>query len=191
MKCHGRSASTPVSLRFRAVARYGIIAAYATIWLTACAPLAYRTDHYPERAQVPESVSVPPPPRPIEPGIPRAAPVKPRVEAPSKPASPAIAALVREAEAHRAGGQFDHAAATLERAIRIQPRNAELWQQLAAVRLQQGQPGLAEDLAKKSNTLAQGNRTLILKNWALIAEARRLKGDVQGAADAEAKAAGH
>lgn len=101
---------------------------------------------------------------------------------------PAVLALVREAEASRSGGQFDNAAAILERAIRIQPRNATLWRQLASVRLQQHQPGLAEDLAKKSNVLAQGNRALIQKNWAIIAEARRQKGDTQGAAEADARA---
>jgi len=101
---------------------------------------------------------------------------------------PAVLTLVREAEASRSGGQLDNAAATLERAIRIQPRNSALWQQLASVRLQQLQPGLAEDLAKKSNVLAQGNRALIQKNWAIIAEARRQRGDAQGAAEADARA---
>lgn len=101
---------------------------------------------------------------------------------------PAVLALMREAEASRSGGQLDNAAATLERAIRIQPRSSALWQQLASVRLEQHQPGLAEDLAKKSNVLAQGNRDLIRKNWAIIAAARRQKGDAQGAAEADAKA---
>jgi predicted Zn-dependent protease len=94
---------------------------------------------------------------------------------------------MREAEVNRTGGQLDNAAATLERAIRIQPRNCTLWHELARVRLQQHQPGLAEDLAKKSNVLAQGNRALIQKNWAIIAEARRQRGDAQGAAEAEAR----
>ena len=105
-------------------------------------------------------------------------------------APPAVLSLMQEAESSRSGGQLDNAAATLERAIRIQPRNAALWQQLARVRLQQDQPGEAEHLAKKSNVLAQGNRDVIQRNWAIIAEARRRKGDTQGAADAEAKA-GH
>lgn len=113
---------------------------------------------------------------------------RPAARSEGQPTPPAVLALVREAEASRNGGQLDNAAAILERAIRIQPRNATLWQQLASVRLQQHQPGLAEDLAKKSNVLAQGNRALIQKNWAIIAEARRQKGDTQGAAEADAKA---
>lgn len=124
-----------------------------------------------------KKVEVPPAPS-------RRAPVK--AEAPASP--PAVLALMQEAEASRNAGQLDNAAATLERAIRIQPRNPLLWHQLANLRLQQHQPGMAEDLAKKSNVLGKGDRALSQKNWALIAEARRQKGDVEGAAEADAKA---
>jgi predicted Zn-dependent protease len=126
-----------------------------------------------------------------------------RVEHPPEPASPegrtgggaavakspAVLALQGEAATSLASGDYDGAAASLERAIRIQPRNPELWHDLAEVRLKQQQPGLAEDLAKKSNLHAKGNGDLIRSNWALIAEARRLKGDTEGAADAQDKAA--
>jgi len=102
--------------------------------------------------------------------------------------SPAVMALLQEAEASSASGSLDEAAATLERAIRIQPRNPQLWHKLAEVRLKQHQPGLAEDLAKKSNVLSQDNKALARQNWLLIADARRKKGDEQGAAEADAKA---
>jgi hypothetical protein len=59
---------------------------------------------------------------------------------------------------------------------------------LAEVRLQQHQPGLAEDLAKKSNIYAKDNKALLGKNWSIIATARREKGDAQGSSEAEAKA---
>jgi tetratricopeptide (TPR) repeat protein len=108
------------------------------------------------------------------------------VTAPTEP--PAVLALLQEADASSASGRLDNAAATLERAIRIQPRNALLWQKLAEVRLQQHQPGLAEDLAKKSNIYAKDNKALLGKNWSIIAHARREKGDVQGSSEAEAKA---
>ncbi|HYE34234.1 hypothetical protein [Methylocaldum sp.] len=103
-------------------------------------------------------------------------------------ASPAILALLDEAENNRKSGQLDNAASALERGIRIQPRNPLLWHQLADIRLQQHQPGLAEDLAKKSNQLARGGQPLTQKNWAIIAKARRAKGDPAGAAQAEQKA---
>jgi predicted Zn-dependent protease len=107
---------------------------------------------------------------------------------PEPPSPPAVLALVNEAEIDRNAGRLDAAAATLERAIRIQPRNPRLWKQLAELRLEQHQPGLAEDLAKKSNLLAAGNPSLLQENWLLIAKARRLKGDEKGALAAESKA---
>jgi hypothetical protein len=159
----------------------------AVFGLSGCAPVAHRPGDHP-RPTRPSVPAVEPAPAPVEPAPPVP---KPRADVPLKPASPAVIALMQEAEADRTGGRLDNAAATLERAIRIQPRNPELWRQLAAIRLQQGQPGMAEDLAKKSNVLAKGNRLLTRQNWSLIAEARRLKGDMQGAADAEARARGY
>jgi len=86
-----------------------------------------------------------------------------------------------EAESDRRVGNLDSAVATIERALRIQPRNATLWHQLAAMRMDQDKPRLALDLAKKSNTLVGGNRELMRKNWLLIADARRMLGDAAGA----------
>jgi cytochrome c-type biogenesis protein CcmH/NrfG len=80
---------------------------------------------------------------------------------------------MQESEASRASGDLDTAAAGLERGIRIEPRNAQLWHDLAQIRLQQGQASLAEQLATKSLYLAMGNEQLLAKNRALIAEARR------------------
>ncbi len=118
---------------------------------------------------------------------------EPEVVPPKKPAPPpsppAVVALMEEAEAAGNAGQWDTSAATLERAIRIRPRDPRLWHQLAKTRLQQGQFQSAEDLAKKSNVFAGGDRNLVKQNWLLIAEARRQKGDMAGAEDAEAKAA--
>ena len=99
-------------------------------------------------------------------------------------APPAVLALENEIEGSLRAGGYGEAAASLERAIRIQPKNPELWHVLADVRLKQHQPGLAEDLAKKSNLLAKNNAELIRSNWIIIAESRRLKGDVAGASEA-------
>lgn len=137
----------------------------------------------PRRSEIPRSPEpVPAVPRPAEP--PPAE--QPAAEAPAVP--PAVVALQEDAALSVQDGNLDNAASSLERAIRIQPKNAELWHDLAEVRLKQEQPVLAEDLAKKSNTLAQGNTALIRANWAVIAEARRLQGDDRGAAEAAAKA---
>ena len=104
------------------------------------------------------------------------------------PAPPAVMALQSDIEGNIKTASYAEAAASLERAIRIQPKNPELWHVLAVVRLKQDQPGLAEDLAKKSSLLAKNNQELIHSNWALIAESRRMKGDAAGASDAMDKA---
>ena len=159
-----------------------------------------------EPVQTPQPEREPPPKVTVKPvSPPPAVTVRPHVEqapvrsvapaeqrdAPSPTAAaapPAVLALMSEAQASRAQGNFDTAAAKLERALRIQPRNAALWHELASVRLQQHKPRLAEDLAKKSNTLARHDRALKRKNWELIARSRRLQEDEEGAQEAERKA---
>ncbi len=106
-----------------------------------------------------------------------------------QPPPPAVVALMQQAESDRSRGDLERAASRLERALRIQPRSAELWYQLAIIRFQQEQPGLAEELAKKSLSLAAGHADLIQRNWALIAKARYQRGDVGGAREAEHRAA--
>lgn len=101
----------------------------------------------------------------------------------------AVLALLRDADASSKKGDLENAATTLERAIRIQSRNAGLWLRLADVRLRQQQPGLAEDLARKALTLARGAPDVARDSWLLIAEARRRQGDDAGAAEAEQRAA--
>lgn len=97
----------------------------------------------------------------------------------------AVVALLGHAEQQANEGNLEAAAVTLERAIRIDSRNPVLWHHLATVRLAEGDARQAEELAKKSNVLAAGNYTLQARNWGLIAEARRKRGDTAGAQSAE------
>ncbi len=99
-----------------------------------------------------------------------------------------IVALLDKAESSYQGGKLEHSISLIERALRIEPRNPLLLYKLAVIRLQQGQPKLAENLAKKSELLAVGNRPLKKKNWLLIADARMQLGDSQGAEKARHKA---
>jgi predicted Zn-dependent protease len=101
---------------------------------------------------------------------------------------PAVVALLDQAEVQANAGELEPAAASLERAIRIDPRNPVLWYHLATVRLSQGESAQAEQLAAKSNSLAAGNRTQQARNWRLIAQARREQNDTGGAAAAEQRA---
>ncbi|MEY4684289.1 MAG: hypothetical protein RLZ25_748 [Pseudomonadota bacterium] len=103
-------------------------------------------------------------------------------------APPAVAALESDIEAQFKARRYGDAAAQIDRALRIQPKNPELWHVLAEIRLRQNQPGLAEDLAKKSNSLAKSNAELVKSNWRIIADARRQQGNGMGAQDALEKA---
>jgi len=69
-----------------------------------------------------------------------------------------------------------NAAASLERALRIEPRNPRLWNELAQVRLRQGQYAQAESLAARSNSWAGNDSALRADNARIIAEAREISG---------------
>jgi len=124
-----------------------------------------------------QPVKRPPPTRP-------AVPVEEQVEvyayreeqapafAPNRP----VLALVERAEAQRAAGDLAGAAATLERALRIEPRNPHMLNRLARVRLQQGNYSQADSLASKSNALAGSAPALEQDNLSIIAAARKAAG---------------
>ncbi|MGB1582070.1 MAG: tetratricopeptide repeat protein [Nevskiales bacterium] len=101
---------------------------------------------------------------------------------------PAVKALIKQSSQFLAQGKPDRAAASLERALTIEPRNAFLYNHLATVRIKQERYAEAEGLAQKSNSLASRNAFLHERNWRLIAQARRQQGDESGAAQAEQRA---
>jgi Tfp pilus assembly protein PilF len=113
-----------------------------------------------------------------------------RVEkvAPPVSSSGAVVALLDRADAYQRSGDVGSEAATIERALRIDPNNARLWSRLAATRLQQDQPQQAEQLALKSNALSVGDTALQRQNWRLVARARWAMNDSAGARAAEKKA---
>jgi predicted Zn-dependent protease len=96
----------------------------------------------------------------------------------------AIASLLDGARADTAAGRLANAAASLERALRIEPRNPRLWQELARVHLKQGDYAQAESTAARSNSWAGGDSGLRAENWRLIAQAREARGDAEGARSA-------
>jgi cytochrome c-type biogenesis protein CcmH/NrfG len=112
----------------------------------------------------------------------------------SEPDSPppsdnsAVVALLDTAHRDAASGRLDSAAASLERALRIEPRNAALWHELARLRLEQNQGTQAIQLATKSNTLAGADQRLRAENWRVIGQARAQSGDHRGAEAAFEKA---
>ena len=102
--------------------------------------------------------------------------------------SPAVVALLTDADRNRASGNLDAAVVSTERALRIDSRNPSLTYKLAQLRIKQNKPKLAEELAGKAALLAGNNLDLKRKSWLLIAEARRMQQDYQGAKQAQIKA---
>lgn len=100
----------------------------------------------------------------------------------------AVVDLLHKAHVQASAGQLEKAGASLERALRIEPRNPALWQELARNRLDQGQNVEAENLAAKSNALLRGNKGMRAENWRIIGQARTRRGDVKGAQAAFEKA---
>lgn len=118
------------------------------------------------------------------PAPPETRPEQPPPVAPAPPPAKeniAVAGLMETARADAASGNLAGAAASIERALRIEPRNARLWHELARVRLKQGQYAQAENVAARSNSWAGDDRALRAENWRLIAESRRARGDTDGA----------
>jgi len=147
----------------------------------------------PSSTPAPQPNQPPPPEAPGTPTIPTPIePVKPTP--PSYPSDPAaisgqaVVSLMEQASQARADGKLDVAAANLERAVRIEPRNYFVWSALASVYLAQGQAEQAERVAQKSNSLARGNPHVELVNWRLIANCRQAQGDATGALQAQAEA---
>jgi tetratricopeptide (TPR) repeat protein len=104
------------------------------------------------------------------------------------PLSPAVGALASAANQSSQSGNIESATATIERAIRIEPRNATLYYKLALLRLKQSKPRLAEDLAKKAALLSSNDTKLKKHSWILVARAREMQGDLKGGKEARAKA---
>ena len=100
----------------------------------------------------------------------------------------AVVALLDKAHVQASAGQLEKAGASLERALRIEPRNPALWQELAHIRLDQRQYVEAENLAAKSNALLRGNKSMRAEYWRIIGQARTKRGDVKGAQAAFEKA---
>jgi hypothetical protein len=115
---------------------------------------------------VPEVMAVPPAeaaPLP-EPG--------PQVRTPPK-VSPASQALLTQSRDHQAAGRYAQAAASIERALRIEPRQPVLWLELGNIRLKEADYAQAESMGRKALSLASGDAWVRAEAEQLIASARR------------------
>src|SRR5579859_5817549 len=133
-----------------------LLAAFAALLLAGCAAVA--------RSPAPSPAPAPTAPPPA-----------------ARAENPAVAGLLDAARADVASGRLVNAAASLERALRIEPRNPRLWAELARVRFKQGDYAQAESTARRSNSWAGSDSALRADNWRLIAQSREARGDGEGA----------
>ncbi len=113
---------------------------------------------------------------PAEPGLPE--------EDTGREGNAAVVALLESAREAEKARQYGRAAAALERALKVEPRNPWLWHRLAAIRYRQGRHPEAEALSRRSMSLSAGDRKLESRNWRVIAAARHGQGDEEGAREA-------
>lgn len=92
-------------------------------------------------------------------------------EGPPAQESPAVAGLLVTARQAATAGQFSRAEMALERAIRLEPRNARLWHEMALVKYSGKNYDQTVQFALKSNSLAGGDASLLRRNWLLLEKA--------------------
>ncbi len=115
---------------------------------------------------------------PAESVAPPSQPAAPAREVPTPPAeitpkgNQAVVALLDNARKYASAKDYDKAAAALERAIRIEPKNAGIWRDLALMRLYQGQYKHAEELANKAKSLAGSDEFVRSRSQEVIAAAQ-------------------
>jgi len=129
----------------------------ASLALAACATPVYRPPGGSAGTPVPapEGSGVPTP-VPSTP-LPEPAPVPAPVPAPkSYRLGAATSALVSQAQGASARGDYETAAATLERALRIEPDNPLVWIEMGRARLAGGDPVQAENMGRRALALAAG-----------------------------------
>lgn len=99
-----------------------------------------------------------------------------------------VLALLTSARQQAGSGDLGSASASLERALRIAPREPQVLYRLAQIRLEQGDAAQAEQLAQRGLSYASGRPTLQAGLWELVAKARERQGNATGAAEARQRA---
>lgn len=168
--------------------------------LNACANLA--TQLPPPAASV-GITPPPPPPAPIAapepPPVLETQPIETTVIEPSVALSPApnqksytlstaSRALVNQATTQRRSKNFVQAAATLERALRIEPKNPLLWLEYGALRMDEHNYPQAESMGRKALASATGDPHTQSSAWRLIADSYKARNQTALAEQAYSRA---
>lgn len=89
----------------------------------------------------------------------------------------ATLALLQQSERAAESGSLDEALSYVERAVRIEPRRADLWTRLAALELSAGNPTTAIQYAQKALSLAAERPDWQRDAWLVIADAKEALGE--------------
>jgi tetratricopeptide (TPR) repeat protein len=102
--------------------------------------------------------------------------------------NPAVKQLTAQAEGAERAGDLDQASGYLERALRIQPRDPQILQHMAEIKLQKQDYQQALNFAVRSYDIGPRVGEICSRNWRTISVAREHLKDAVGASDAEARA---
>ena len=102
--------------------------------------------------------------------------------------NPAVKELLADAGTAEITGDYNQAVVLLERALRIQPRDPEILQQMAEVQLQKKDYEQALNFAVRSYDIGPRVGEICDRNWRTISVARDHLGDRNGSVKAEQRA---
>ena len=102
--------------------------------------------------------------------------------------NPAVKQLTAQAEDAERAGNLDQAGSYLERALRIQPRDPQLLQHMAEIKLQKEDYQQALSFASRSYDIGPRVGEICSRNWRTISVAKEHLEDASGARDAEVRA---
>jgi len=102
--------------------------------------------------------------------------------------NPAVKQLTAQAKGAERAGDLDQAGSYLERALRIQPRDPQVLQHMAEIKLQKEDYQQALNFAVRSYDSGPRVGEICSRNWRTIGVAREHLQDASGAGDAEDRA---
>ena len=102
--------------------------------------------------------------------------------------NPAVKQLTAQAHDAEKAGDLDKAGGYIERALRIQPRDPQLLQHMAEIKLQKEDWQQALSFAERSYDIGPRVGEICSRNWRTISVAREHRNDASGASDAETRA---
>jgi len=94
---------------------------------------------------------------------------------------PAAVALLNTAEYQSSNGRLNAAQASLERALRISPKDPEVYRSLGEVHRRLGEYVQAEQMLLKGIAVAAGQSSKLRALWSALAKVRSESGDALGA----------